>query len=441
MKNIRPTWIALGLALLHLILSLVYAKITPYRQAGTIRYLHNLQVPDIGAPDERQHANYVQSLLDGHLPVFRPNSAEMGEHYEDHQPPLFYALDAGWAKLVGVSSVEQPAGVRLRYLNCLVGAGTVLGVYFLVWWGYRRSDIALAAAAIAAVLPMNCALSGAISNDPLLFLLCTWTLALLARALNETWTLRRAVEVGLLTGLALLTKTTAIALLPILLLAVLIKRENRPSAAQIVGAAIPLVLLALPWLMRNQALYGDPLAMGAFKKAFTGTAQADAFVQISGPLGYWISWVGWWAGRSFIGVFGYMDIWLNSSGLPYANPAHPDPNLLYRISLAIMLITGLAWLFSFRQQEWKPSSAVQWMLLLFVILIKLSFLSFNMQYFQGQGRYLYPAIGSITVAIVVGAHVLLRERAKFLTWGFAILLFLANLYAISILPHEFALRM
>lgn len=429
-------WVVLAITLAHVILAFLYCSETPYRQAGIVK-ISRAQVPDIGAPDERQHANYIQTVMEGHLPVFDPKGANNGEHYEDHQPPAYYVLSAGWGKILGVSSIDAPEGIRLRWLNCLIGGASVVGVFFLLYWGYQRQDLGFAAAAVAALLPMNCALSGAISNDPLLICLCTWTLAICAKCLTQGWTVRLGILVGVFTGLAILTKTTAIALLPILLFVCFVKQTSRPSAKIIAAAAVSLLVLILPWFLRNQSLYGDPLAMGAFKQAFTGSPQAQGFIELYGTVGYWLSWVGWWTARSFFGVFGYMDIWLNSTGSPYGG----DPNTLYRILIAATVLAGLAWLAGWKKEAVTNFKSVQWMLLIFAVLIKLSFLSFNMQYFQGQGRYLYPALGSIAAAIAVGTACWLKERTNVALSVYAFLLLATNIYALSILPAQFAARM
>jgi 4-amino-4-deoxy-L-arabinose transferase-like glycosyltransferase len=424
----------------------------------------------------------VQTLLDGKgFPVFRPGQAETGEHYEDHQPPLYYLATAGFAKVVGVANVADPGAARLRWLNALVGGLTVLGVFYLGLWGIGKADVALGAAAITAALPMLCALDGAISNDPLLFSLCTWTLAVSALALRQGWTMKLALIAGALTGLAILTKTTAVALLPILLLAIVLPQKKRPSLAMIGAALGVLAVVALPWLVRNQRLYGDPLAQKVFNQAFTGSPSpavatlgdtlrndpellerfarfqeshpelkgADLMKAADRELGvhtakspnYWMNWVGWWTARSFFGVFGYMDIWLNESGTPYGpTPNRPAPNVVYRLLIAISAVLTIGWIGSFFQPEWKESRSVQLMNAAFWLIVAGLFVMFNLTYFQGQGRYLYPAIGPISLALSIGCFTLLGQRGKTAVSAFAGLLLLLNVYAIAKLPAEFKER-
>ena len=206
---------------LYVVLAAAYARVTPYRTEGVVVMQGGVHVKDIGAPDERQHVNYVAHLLSGEgVPVFDPADPQLYESYQSHQPPLFYFMEAGWAKVFGLSDLTgENAGFILRLLNALIGGVAILGVWFLAWWGFASRPHALAAAVVAALLPMNVALGSAVSNDPLLIALCTWCLALCAKGVREGWNVRLAAGAGVLMGLAFLTKTTSIALLPVVCLA------------------------------------------------------------------------------------------------------------------------------------------------------------------------------------------------------------------------------
>ena len=243
---------AIVIALIHLVLAVVYSVETPYRTPGQLmgqfdpQTRQHARVPDVGAPDERQHANYVQHLISGQgFPVFQANDFE---NYESHQSPAYYVLAAGFAKVVGVQDVAQQEGIRLRWLNALVGFGTVLGVYFLAYWGFQSRWIATGAAAFAGFLPMLCALDGAISNDPLLYFGLTWTVALLAKAMRDGWDWKLVIWIGLAAGLSLNTKTTALVAFPTLVFAAFIGK--RPPVSMVFGAIAIAALLAAPWVRR-----------------------------------------------------------------------------------------------------------------------------------------------------------------------------------------------
>lgn len=428
----RPLIAPLLLALLHLVLALVYASETPYRQDGVVRTQGRAYAKDIGAPDERQHANYVARLASGQgLPVFDPKDPNLYENYQGHQPPLYYGVAAAWSKVVGADPTQAESGVRMRALNSVIGATTVLAVYFLAIWGLGSASVGLGAATFVALLPMNCALSGAVSNDPLLISLCTWCLAFAAKGVAHGWDRKTALACGLLAGLAILTKTNGVSLLPVLLVAAFMRK---PKPVEFAMVLVPLLLLILPWWVRNQSLYGDPLAIQAFGQAFTGSKQAKDFIDSIGGTAYWMEWVGWWTARSYIGVFGYMDIWLTNTGMP--NGA----NGIYQLSLLMILGGVFLWLVTL-QKATADERKVHALNFGFGLIVLLLFVRFNSQYFQAQARYLYPALGPVAVAVATGYHYLLRQRPKMPYAILAAPLLLANLFALSRLPTEFAARM
>ncbi len=457
MSKIGTHWRTTLLVLigLHLGLACWYASVTPYRASGFVlsqrdpRTHQPLTVIDVGAPDERQHANYVEHLLMGEgFPILVwevPDPAHpgqtmrnpnLGETYQSHQPPLYYLLEAGWAKLTGASPIDPQSGPRLRLLNALIGCLGVAGTFFLGRWAFDSAEIGLIAAALPALLPMNGALSGALSNDPLLIALCTWTLAVCALAMTKGWTWKLAAVVGVLAGLAFLTKTTALGLAPALLVAALAKQVQRPKVGQVALCAAVAICVALPWWIRNQHLYGDPFAISAFNQAFVGSPQAKDLIGVLGPATYWLDWVGWWTARSFFGAFGNMDIWLNETGLPAA----PTPNTLYRLLLAGFALLLIGWAVGRSKGAYKERSGAQLMNEVFILVTLVLFLRFNAQYFQAQARYILPAIGPLGCLLALGALQLFKQRAAAAFAVVSCVLLALNLYALNRLPQEFAKR-
>jgi 4-amino-4-deoxy-L-arabinose transferase-like glycosyltransferase len=496
-----------GLVLLHVALAITYANITPYRTAGYLSYARSRPwsyVSDIGAPDERQHANYVIHILEGKgLPVnqvmvpdsSRPGSLmrnpDLGESYEFHQAPLFYVLDAGFGKLAGVDATgarDPDVGKRLRYLNALFGAGTVLGVYFLGLWAVRRRDVAFLAAAIAALLPMNLALSGALSNDPLLFCICTWASALCARGVREGWDWETRVPLAILVGLGFITKETALALIPLVFVAFLLRR---PKANRVVSSILIPVVIALPVWIRNQRLYGDPLGLRAFEQLFAGAVKAPDMMAANGAFNHWFNYVGWYTVRSFFGVFGYMDIFLNERGNSYTGPADASgaaaPNTLYRALFFLAALAALGFLLylagSVATRNSKPvvpnkepetdgsnpgvqivsvgsgdeksgasspsvrcsnlhpvEKQVHLMNAVFLGVVTLLFIRYNMSLFQGQARYFFPALGPICLGLSIGALYWAKSRRRLVIGTIVAVLFALNVYALTKLPGEFAKR-
>jgi hypothetical protein len=239
-----------------------------------------------------------------------------------------------------------------------------------------------------------------------------------------------------LTGLALLTKTTALALLPALACAAFLRREGRPNIKDWAAVLAPLILLPIGWWVRNTMLYGDPFAIRAFKEAFVQSPQASTWINGFGLPAYLTGWVSWWTFRSFLGAFGYMDIWLNESGLPVDG----SPNTLYRVFGAITFVAFLGWLGSWKMFEKDRSNLVQIMNVAFVAVVALLFLQFNLQFFQAQARYLFPAVASIACGYSLGFLSLARDR--WIPVLVAVVLFFGGVtvYAGIRLPVEFQKR-
>lgn len=450
-KNIQP-WIGLILLVIaHISLAITYASITPYRTPGIDISAGNAKIADIGAPDERAHANYIQWLLDGKgwpvldLAKMKSDPAFRAEEYESHQPPLYYGFEAAVAKVAGVTDVADPtAKLPLRLPNALFGGATVVGVFCLCLWGFESRLAAFGAASIAALLPMSTALSGAISNDPLLIGLSTWVLAILALCVRQGWTTGRLIGLAVLTAAACWTKTTGLLLLPVILLGSLLPSSHKPKFKLVCIAFCGFLILSLPVWVHNQAHYGDPFAASAFNSAFSDTAQHSTISQVISSQGgnpavdYWTKWVGWWTFRSFVGVFGYMDIWLNASGSPYIS-SH-DPNLIYVGCLIVGLILGFGWSQAVKGCESREGKTIHWLLGLDFFLVLASFIAFNNHYFQAQGRYLYPAIGPISVALSLGAISLTKKKPALVIAGLVVGLCFLQFEAISTIPGQFEKR-
>jgi len=233
------------IVLIYLALGAWYAAAIPFGQA----------------PDESAHLVYVQYLAKEHrLPVFRPVGAG---GYEFHQPPLYYAL----------SLPAYLAGGRraVRLFNVVLGLGVILFTYLLCREIFPdRPWRAVAAAAFAAFLPMHLALCASVTNDVLAEVIFTAGLWQMVRGLRVGWSPRACAAVGALAGLGLLTKS---ATAPLLVVGWLAVARSRRAGWRVAARDIGLMTAAAAviggwWLVRNQALYGDPLASRAFLEAF-----------------------------------------------------------------------------------------------------------------------------------------------------------------------------
>ncbi|MES1227133.1 MAG: glycosyltransferase family 39 protein, partial [Armatimonadota bacterium] len=236
-------WPLLIILALFVGLCCTFNAVTPYRQGGILLHQRDkdgkpASPKDIGAPDERQHAHYVAHLLAGKgFPVLVPGSEDLYETYQSHQPPLYYVLEAGWCKVFNQDPTDPKSGFLPRFLNAIIGALTLWGVYCLAKWAELDETVALGATAFVGLIPMFIGLHAAVSNDPLLYCFCTWGLAYTVKALKGGGGLDLVI-CGACLGLAILTKTTGLALAVVFGVAALLdwKKGSVRNAAMWVGA-------------------------------------------------------------------------------------------------------------------------------------------------------------------------------------------------------------
>jgi hypothetical protein len=245
---------------------------------------------------------------------------------------------------------------------------------------------------------------------------------------------------GLSVGLALMAKQSNLLLLLPALLTVPIASvaEARRSAAQSrdepappAPAAVPLavqsgaiaaavvILVAGWWFVRNQVLYGDPLAQRAFNWYFADTWTWAKFRDLNGyTFGrYLFEKVIPTAFDSFWGAFGYLDrpeLFLGAfpSTTPVVHWEYPPQSWVYPILWVLTAAGALGGGAAFLR--WRAASASQpsegnveagvgvSLLGLHAVFVAASFLRFNTQYFQAQGRYFFPALAAIALALAAG---------------------------------------
>ncbi|GMV37727.1 MAG: hypothetical protein AMXMBFR61_22350 [Fimbriimonadales bacterium] len=379
-------------------------------------------IPDIGAPDERAHVNYIRHLLrERSFPVFRVGD---GEGYENHQPPLYYLSLVAVGALAGDDTKAE--GFLLRLATSVIALATVWLCYFTMRRLVASDVLAIAATACAVLLPSYVALSASVSNDPLLILLSCAVLLLCVQGGQERWTYRKGLGCGVLCGLALLTKTSGVVLVAFAVLAVLLTTPGegvgkRLGLAVIVGLVASVI--AAPWLARNASLYGDPLGMKIFEEGFAGSPRAETFIAAFGGGAYLVQWVGWWTLRSLFGVFGYAMLLL--------------PGWIYVVG-AIVLLVCAGGMVRARLRDGDAAVRRGWALcgLLFA-LVFLAFLRFNMTYFQAQARYLLPALSSLALFLGVGWSAWLPERRIAFSFVLPFLFLLLNVYALLLIGPSF----
>lgn len=415
-------------------------------------------VPRPTPPDEGAHLGYVAYLAEHlRLPVFFSQS----DNYEAHQPPLFYAT-ALPAYLIGQSGATGHLVAIVRLWSVLVAAAGV----WVAWLIGRRvfgGLMALAPALFLALWPARTLVLSAITNDGMAELLSLLTFYFCIVILQQGLTTRRAAWLGLAFGLALMAKSSTMALGPVALLAVVMagsqttwyerhpaaraRRDEQDAPADSESAATRKTLLALLamaavvlavagwWFVRNQILYGDPMAAEAFNRLFkVDRATPEYFLRLGLSGGAYFMLVVMNTALSFWGVYGQANVWspawyywlgfglwaLALAGLVRQKASAQELTTVRGASSPEGLRERRSRQDAARTLEEKEASGeagqslrqiwiLAWVLLVTVIVL---FLRFNTEFYQAQARYLFVANAPIALLMIGGWWGLERRR-----WG------------------------
>jgi 4-amino-4-deoxy-L-arabinose transferase-like glycosyltransferase len=397
-----------------------------------LAWQYAIRTPDWQAPDEPAHYNYVRQIADqSKLPEletgdwqqdyqetlkasgFRPDLLDRLDtiQYEDHQPPLYYLLQAPVYALTGGDLTA------LRMVSAVMGVGVVLCTWAIIWvtapnWPF----MALTGAGFVAILPQHLAILSSVSNDALAELIVGVTLLVVVVYLGNSRdaafsapfqadvTPRRVppVVLGVLAGLAMLTKTTIYFLGGIAVLAVLLRwrRERWPwrvAASHLAAVILPALVMGAIWWGRNLAVYGstDFTGLARHDEVTVGQTRTDEYIDVilGGSERQYLENYVETTFHSFWGQFGWMAV--------------PMPVNVYRIFLLFTLavIVGaalLVWREKWPRTLRPPQVDVLITFLTVLALVVAAYLLYNREFVQFQGRYLYPALIPIAFFVAAG---------------------------------------
>ena len=374
-------------------------------------------------PDEPAHYNYIAQLARGGCcPViqigdwdsayleqlksshFAPDLlGNLGAvQYEDHQPPLYYLL------LTPLFTLTNGSLIALRLASVVMGAGIVCCAYALGLLVIpRRPQVALAAAALVAFLPQHVAVLASVNNDALANLLIAAVL------LACTLYLRRRdvqpLHIGLLVGLALLTKVSALFVGGVAGLCILWRwwRERHDGAGllrPLLAFALPALLMGGLWWGRSISVYGFPDVYGLRQHNLVVADQprtADLIAQIGFPA--YLEQALTTTYHSFLGQFGWM--------------ALPMPSWIYAL-IGLLLLVCLGGLLLAAWGAWRSPPDAGWeaagILGLVAVLAVLAYAYYNTEFLQFQGRYMFTGLVPFALGLALGLDTL---RARIIRRG------------------------
>ena len=409
--------------------------------------VYSLTTPLFEAPDEVWHYAYVRYLAEGHgLPSMRDNAS--GAYQEVAQPPLYYLVAAAVSRWVDDGDLPdlmwhnpgfgyQAGGTVNDNKNMLIhtarerfpwrgavlaprvprpvslgfGLLALLAVHSLGRAAFPdRPALAWLTAATVAFMPQFLFLSGVVSNDSAAAALSTLALARIARLVRgERGGWKGAGVTGLVLGLAILTKVSALLLLPLALIALVVAGRQQRSEEEVEslrrwvaeGGVMVAVALAVGgwWYLRNGLLYGDPLGIRVHVGTPWGRPAPVSLIALLPELPR--------VYRSFWGAFGW---------------GHVEfPPAVYLLLGGLVVLALVGWglaLIRRRPARWLRRGwpifllALVWWGLVFAALLR-----WMQQVEAPHGRLLFPALGAWALLLVGGWAALADRLAPHLPRG------------------------
>jgi 4-amino-4-deoxy-L-arabinose transferase-like glycosyltransferase len=431
-RNARPFFVAL--MALFILLGATYAVTTPIFEAS----------------DELWHYPFVRHLADGNpLPVQDPDNVGPWKQ-EASQQPLYYALAAALTFWIDTSDMEavrwlnphvdngvltpdgngnlivhQPEleafpwqgtvlAVRLiRLASVLMGAGTLFVTWRIAQLVFAgRPELALGATAVNGFTPMFVFISGAVNNDNLAILLCSAALYLMVRPGGRR--VKDSLFLGVVLGLAALTKTTALGLIPLALLALVIasykellvmrwRGRLRWAAGHGLALLLPVLLISGWWYYRNIRLYGDWLGWNAFIQVLGQRAHSASLRQLWSER--------WGFSLSYWGLFGGVNV-------PMAEWIYRLLNALVGVAavgMIIYLAQQVRRIYRQERQGWREAAVRRlWPLALlgiWSVAVCVGLVRWATVTWSSQGRLIFSAISALSILLVTGLFAWLPRRA------------------------------
>ncbi len=432
---LRRHWVFVLLEIVFVALSLMYSTATGLWEG----------------PDETGHFLFVHHVArTGGLPV--QQFSQNNETYEGHQPPLYYAAGAlltFWIEMDDLSIMLRPNPNHLwrpggREPNIMLHTaaeqfpyrGTALAMHIVrmlsiafgavtVWVTYTmgreiwpaQSAVPLAASVLVALNPQFLFLSGVVNNDNAVIAFYALAMLMLVRLLRWGPSRETFLLLGISVGLALLSKQTAFLLGPLVVLVLVFlacrERSLRQLYVWIGWVLLPVVLIAGWWYVRNQVLYGDPLAYRLFiaSRPDTGGTTFDSWSAIR----YFLVRMH----RSFWAMFGWMSIQVSKATYNWLFGLYVVPAFGWLVGILWHVETGVR--VSPKMREFQRSLIALFALAVVLAWVWVISFSSNFGGSGHQGRYLFTVWPVIALAIAGGLAHLVPRRWEVLPLAVALI--------------------
>ena len=356
-------------------------------------------------------------------PSFHIQGSMYFPNNEYYYPPLYFLLASVAVKPVlffsnNISNINEAflkSYVPLRIMSLLISVGSL----FFIWKilvNFKISNYLKRSVFIfIALLPTYVAFSVSPNHNVLLFFFISVFLYLL---LSKKWVstnLRQTSFLGIIVGLALLTKLEGV-LLFISFFVFLYFQKVAKSLKHSLVFLFWVLIVAGWWFAINIAKTGWFYNQELFSAALKGYTLPYSFP------GY-LSKLSDWTFETFLITYG------STNNVRLSSLGYMLLYLFLIISFAGIIKTGLRRIRSLM----KSQKSFYWTLIIFFVVNILIFLHVNLNLvFQPQGRYLFPSLLFLAIVITYGLSGWLKKNKLYLLpWSVFILFLFFNLWGLG----------
>ncbi len=370
-----------------------------------------IYTPTFYAPDEQPHYKYIKYVSQNHsLPIQTSLTGDETYDWEYYQPPLYYVMLSPVYNLSKLLNLSDTNCVRLlRFCSIILWCITICMTFKIIErLNITDKFIKIFIISMVSLLPSYVFISSVINNDNLLIALGSIFLYFI---IDDRFSIRHSLILGLLLGLIMLTKING-AVFVVLLLFIFGKRLIRSKESSVVVTIITSLVLASimisPWLLRNWDLYGS----------YTGVETLNIRFQ----------WESLKQAIYYIGLDIHNTFW-TTSGI------HNNVQWYYpRIGkiIAYLSFIGIVWgIISKRERLMNLLGDKIDLIIAFAAIILINIIlvfRFGFLYGQGQGRHLFGLLIPISLFMAGGLRMFSFTDSKY---SHIIIAGIMSIYAVS----------
>lgn len=394
--------------LVYFIIGLQYAILTPAWQVPDEPAHYNFikHIAQTGSLPELKKGDYDQNYLARLTGEKFPSDLSVDSvRYESWQPPLYYIL------ATPIFLAFNGALLPLRIFSLLLGAGVLVFAYLAVKEAISSQQSAISnpqslipvlAVSFIAFIPQHIAMMAGVNNDSLSELIIAiglWRILAMSHQQSAVSAQPSAIShllLGVIVGLALITKSHAYLLVPVAFVMLLLNwRRDQITIYQLLKnlalVFLSAFLIGSTFWGRNLYVYGLP--------DFMATIRHDSVVLGQPRTSEWIAQFGaievtqrffQTTFQSFWGQFGWMGVVMDQRVY------------IALLIFSVFLVIGFIIALSRQRLAFSNLLTVQGSLLTVSALLTLAlYLYYNLNYVQHQGRYLFPALIPLSLAVSI----------------------------------------